>query len=114
MISSGLKQGPYILERRGAHGGKTSGIRVGRVQTREGAQECRYNYLYPRGREPRELDTRLIISPLYVHYWRKDGEIDQITTTLGVDSKSIERWEHNYESHGSVNPQPLCGVIIDC
>jgi len=37
-------------------------------------------------------------------------EIDQITTALGVHSKSIERWEHNYENHGSVNPPtPLRG-----
>ena len=31
-------------------------------------------------------------------------EIDQITTALGVHSKCIERWEHNYENRGSVNP----------
>ena len=40
-------------------------------------------------------------------------EIVQIPTALGVHSKSIERWEHNYENHGSVNP-PLCEVVIDC
>jgi transposase len=37
-------------------------------------------------------------------------EIDQITTALGVHSKSIERWQHNYENHGSVDPStPLRG-----
>jgi transposase len=37
-------------------------------------------------------------------------EIDQITAALGVHSKSIERWEHNYENSGSVNlPTPLRG-----
>jgi transposase len=37
-------------------------------------------------------------------------EMDQITTALGVHSKSIKRWEHNYEKHGSVNPPtPLRG-----
>jgi transposase len=34
----------------------------------------------------------------------------QITTALGVLSKSIKRWEHNYENHGSVDlPTPLRG-----
>ena len=37
-------------------------------------------------------------------------EIDQITAALGVHSKSIERWQHNYENHGTVNPPtPLRG-----
>jgi transposase len=37
-------------------------------------------------------------------------EIDQITTTLGVHSKSIERWEHTNENRASVNPPiPLRG-----
>jgi transposase len=37
-------------------------------------------------------------------------EIDQITIALGVHSKSIERWEHNYKNRGSVNlPTPLRG-----
>ena len=37
-------------------------------------------------------------------------EIDQITTALGVHSKRVERWEHNYENHASVNPPtPLRG-----
>jgi transposase len=37
-------------------------------------------------------------------------EMDQITTALGVHSTSIERWEHNYESHGRVDPPtPLRG-----
>ena len=31
-------------------------------------------------------------------------EIDRVATTLGVHAKSIKRWEHNYEIHGSVNP----------
>lgn len=36
--------------------------------------------------------------------------MDQITTALGVHSKSVERWEHNYETHGCVNPPtPLRG-----
>jgi transposase len=36
--------------------------------------------------------------------------MEQITTTLGVHSKSIKRWEHNYENHGSVDPPtPLRG-----
>jgi len=34
-------------------------------------------------------------------------EIDQITTALGVHSKNIERWEHNYKNHCSVNPPTL-------
>ncbi|KAI0264583.1 hypothetical protein BGY98DRAFT_888945, partial [Russula aff. rugulosa BPL654] len=37
-------------------------------------------------------------------------EIDQITAALGVHSKSIERWQHDYENHGTVNPPtPLRG-----
>jgi hypothetical protein len=37
-------------------------------------------------------------------------EIDQITTALGVHSKRVERWEHNYENRASVNPlTPLRG-----
>jgi transposase len=36
--------------------------------------------------------------------------IDQIAAVLGVHSKSIERWEDNYENHGCVNPPtPLWG-----
>ena len=34
-------------------------------------------------------------------------EINQTTATLGVHSKSIERWEYTYECHGSVSPPPL-------
>jgi len=41
-------------------------------------------------------------------------EIDQITTALGVHSKSIERWEHNYRNHGSFNPPTPCEVIDYC
>ena len=37
-------------------------------------------------------------------------EIDRITMALGVHSKSIERWEDNYENHGCVSPPtPLRG-----
>src|SRR5882757_6362815 len=37
-------------------------------------------------------------------------EIDRIAAALGVSSKSIERWEHNYEIHGCVHsPAPLRG-----
>jgi transposase len=37
-------------------------------------------------------------------------EIDRIAAALGVHSKSIERWEDNYENHGCVNPPtPLRG-----
>jgi len=37
-------------------------------------------------------------------------EIDQITAVLSVHSKSIKRWEDNYENHGCVNPPtPLQG-----
>jgi transposase len=37
-------------------------------------------------------------------------EMDQITAALGVYSTSVERWEHNYETHGCVNPPtPLRG-----
>jgi transposase len=40
----------------------------------------------------------------------KGWEMYQITTALGVLSKSIKRWEHNYENHGSVDlPTPLRG-----
>ena len=36
--------------------------------------------------------------------------MDQITTALGVHSKSVERWEHHLETHGSANPPtPLRG-----
>ena len=34
----------------------------------------------------------------------EEWEMDQITTALGVHSTSVERWEHNYEIHGCVNP----------
>jgi len=37
-------------------------------------------------------------------------EIDHIAEALGVSSRSIERWEKNYEIHGCVNPPtPLRG-----
>ena len=37
-------------------------------------------------------------------------DIDQIATAFGVHLKSIERWEKNYERHGSVDPPtPLQG-----
>jgi transposase len=37
-------------------------------------------------------------------------EMDQITAALGVYSTSVGRWEHNYETHGCVNPPtPLRG-----
>lgn len=37
-------------------------------------------------------------------------EINQITAALGVHSKSIERWEDNYQKYGTVNPPtPLRG-----
>jgi transposase-like protein len=40
-------------------------------------------------------------------------EIDRVTTALGVHSKSIKRWEHNYETHRAVNLPPLCEVDDD-
>ena len=38
-------------------------------------------------------------------------DIDRITDALGVSSKSIERWEENYEVHGCVSPPKL---IMGC
>ena len=34
-------------------------------------------------------------------------DIDRITDALGVSSKSIQRWEENYEVHGCVSPPKL-------
>ena len=33
--------------------------------------------------------------------------VDRITDALGMLSKSIERWEENYEVHGCVSPPKL-------
>jgi len=31
-------------------------------------------------------------------------ELAEVAEILGVSSKSIRRWDHNYEAHGCVNP----------
>ena len=37
----------------------------------------------------------------------REWDIERIADALGVSSKSIERWEEDYEVHGCVNPPKL-------